>query len=1113
MATRRLNVRFLAWLLGGLLLFGAGVHLLHGYQVKRNTRALLRQAERELEKKQLDRAAFYLRYYLDYEPGDTDALGKYGETLAQLAVHPPERFRALQVLEKVLARGPEREDLRLRLARLALDLGRYPDAAEHVKILLTYGARKGEIYHLLGRCQEARGKYAQAVASYGLAIQYAPEQFDSYARRAALLMYRLGRPAEVGRMADDLLAANPKSFRAYLARAQYRKSKGLLDEADQDVAAALRLAPAEAEVILTAAELASARGRIDAARAILNRGLELKPQQVAVCQALVTLEKRAGRPAEAVACLRRSLQAAPEATDLRVLLADLLLDGGDATEAPAAIARLRKADAKSALADYLQARLLARERQWNEAADLLERARGRLGAAEWGSRAEDLLGQCYGHLGEPERQLEAARRAVALGPTLARARLALATALLDAGQVEAAVAECQRLLALPDAPPASQLLAARAWLIYTWRLPEAQRDWFEVERLLEEAARVSPDPVKTALVRAEYLAARGRLAEVAGLLDRTRGQFPERVEVWLALADLALVQSGPEGAADVLEQARADRRVGDRPELRLALARCRAATAEPAARATVLALASGLERFTPAEQTRLRRELADFFLRLGEKEAAARLWRQLAERNPRDLPSRFALFELALRGGTLDEAGRRLDELRRAEGAAGALGHYGKAALLERQTAPGDYERLVEARKALAEAARRLPQWSRVSLLAAALDEKAGLVAQAIKHYQQAVERGERQPETVRRVVLLLVERRRFPEAALILRHVEDQALPGDLARLAAEVALAVQDYPRAVAFAAQAVPVATRNHRDGLWLARMLAAAGQPAEAEAVLRRTVDLAAGAPDAWVALVQHLVRTRQQSAAEAVVRRVQHEVPPARRPLTLARCYDALDKADLAELSFREALTARPNDPQVLRYAAEFYRDAGLPQRAEFYLRQLLAQPLKTTPDVAALARRQLALLLTAAEAPHHFSEALELVEHNLRDHPAAVEDRRARAAVLATQPERRREAVKLFESTLRQQPLTPEERFWLARVYEAGGDRGKARAQMLGLLTADGRVAPYLAEHARTLLERGQAEEAQPYLARLEQVEPSTPRTRELLALAGQLRQAAKKVP
>src|SRR5262249_34990643 len=114
---------------------------------------------------------------------------------------------------------------------------------------------------------------------------------------------------------------------------------------------------------------------------------------------------------------------------------------------------------------------------------------------------------------------------------------------------------------------------------------------------------------------------------------------------------------------------------------------------------------------------------------------------------------------------------------------------------------------------------------------------------------------------------------------------------------------------------------------------------------------------------------------------------------------------------------------------------------------------------------------------------------------------------------LATQPARRREAVKRFESTLQQQALTPEERFHLARLYETVGEHARAQAQMLNLLTSGGAVAPYLAEHVRTLLQRGQASEAQPFLDLLEQLEPDTPRTRGLLALAGIFREGTNERP
>src|SRR5205807_2250124 len=81
-----------------------------------------------------------------------------------------------------------------------------------------------------------------------------------------------------------------------------------------------------------------------------------------------------------------------------------------------------------------------------------------------------------------------------------------------------------------------------------------------------------------------------------------------------------------------------------------------------------------------------------------------------------------------------------------------------------------------------AEVARRRPAWSRVPLLEATLAEVSGDAEEAIKGYQAAIDRGERQPGVVRRVVQLLFERRRYVEADQVIRKLPEQApISGDL--------------------------------------------------------------------------------------------------------------------------------------------------------------------------------------------------------------------------------------------------------------------------------------------------------------------------------------------
>src|SRR4051812_16122422 len=107
---RRVNVKLLGQLLGSLLVLAVGVHFLHAYQVRRNAGNLLGQADRAGEQGHLERAADYLKRYLGFVPGDTEALAKYGLMLAddRLATTGKARLRAFLALQQVVLREPDR---------------------------------------------------------------------------------------------------------------------------------------------------------------------------------------------------------------------------------------------------------------------------------------------------------------------------------------------------------------------------------------------------------------------------------------------------------------------------------------------------------------------------------------------------------------------------------------------------------------------------------------------------------------------------------------------------------------------------------------------------------------------------------------------------------------------------------------------------------------------------------------------------------------------------------------------------------------------------------------------------------------------------------------------
>src|SRR5207248_1368583 len=92
------------------------------------------------------------------------------------------------------------------------------------------------------------------------------------------------------------------------------------------------------------------------------------------------------------------------------------------------------------------------------------------------------------------------------------------------------------------------------------------------------------------------------------------------------------------------------------------------------------------------------------------------------------------------------------------------------------------------------------------------------------------------------------------------------------------------------------------------------------------------------------------------------------------------------------------------------------------------------------------------------------------------------------------------EAIRLFDEVAKRQPLAVSDQFLLAQLYRLTGQWPKARSQMLGLL-AKGEVNPiHVAYYARCLLARNEVDEAAPWVAKLETLQPTQWRTVELKA-------------
>ena len=563
-------------------------------------------------------------------------------------------------------------------------------------------------------------------------------------------------------------------------------------------------------------------------------------------------------------------------------------------------------------------------------------------------------------------------------------------------------------------------------------------------------------------------------------LEAARARFPTSVGLWIMQVEILAQRKDFPAARALLEKAR--EKVGDRVDLRLARARLAIAENGPQLVPTLNDLAGGIEAFSREDRRRLLTELAADLGAKKDLAGAARAWSRLAEDEPESLQPRQQLFELALRSGDAKQAEAQIQAVKKLDEQVAELW---RALYLSWQartaTDPATKAKLrADARGLLTELKVRRPDWYRVPLAMAGLDEqdleqtgtdearKREMLESAITSYRRAIELGFREPAVVRHVVQLLFRAGRGGEALEVYSQVPAVGqLAGDLGRMASEYAFANRDFRQAADLARKAVAANPDDFQARLWLAQVLAQDRRPDEAEAVLRAAVDAAKTDPDRWINLVRFEVLNRHPDKAEQVAQEAEGLI--GKTPLALAQCCAIVGKAyeagqpdrakpwyDRARGWFAKAQEALkdPEDQTVRRRLAEFLMLTNQAAEAEAPLKEVLARTAGKSPDVAAWARRGLAEVYIAARPPRT-AEALALFNDPARQRGVTdPDDLRVLSKVHEVQgtPEGRRQAIGDLESLIGRESATPDDRRRLAQLLDIVGEWPRAREQFRELI-------------------------------------------------------------
>jgi tetratricopeptide (TPR) repeat protein len=1012
---KRINVKLLAFLLGGLLVFVVGGYFLHEFQMERRADSLLVRAEEKKAEEDYETAANLLRKYLIRRPDDSEQYANLALTMKKLLesvrgkgkmIDPQTVTKTYQIIEEALRRNPDDIGLREAAVDFAIQFHRYPDAISHLEHILRLQGDKADpdLKVRLAQCYSRSGKDDQAVAhlsamvgldpvtrSFGSVQATDPTCVDAYYLLAEIYRQNFRDPATGRTIVEQMVGQNPDSFRALLNHAQFVQFEtGGMALAEQDVQRALQLAPDDAQVVLNAAKLALERRDLNRAKELLDRSLEIDPNLGEIYRNLAIWAMTSRDMERAFQYIEQGLEKEPRNRALAELRANWSLEAQKFDEFAKSLDKLRELNYPRPFLDFFLGREHLAKKEWLQAARKLEEARPHIEQFQSQSLTSlDMsLAHCYEELKQPDRQLVVFENILEREPENTVARYGKIQALLNMNQPQRALAEYELL---NDVTRVDQI-DERLLLLHlelemfkqTQREKEVQ-DWTKAEALVARLLKLdllSATSKRTLLAR--YYAQRGDMERHDRILQGAKSEDPQNITFRLNdIRDRALLHDRVAEALADLDQIQSE--FGDSVTLRLMRAQILAAKKPPGYYEQLLAQEQNSEGFSDELKAVLWDRLGTYLGAAGHREDMERLWREAAELQPFNVQLRLRLFDVALESGdeqkisaALEAVGKRIGE-QSAEfkwaRAARILHDVGKkqAGAKELQTARGLIDEALSIRENWEPLYRLLGQ--------VCLAQDQALAAQDA--FEKAIALGSRDTDLRRQLALIYYNSGRMDRAAQQLADIPRAAWTRAEERLNLQILATKGQLPDELPVDANSTDVS-----DHVFISRVLGEAKRYKEAAEAARRAVQIGPKMPETWGLLFQMLFENGQLEDAEKVLAEAIPNLPEDVAPVFLGTAYNMLGKWDLAAEQFRRALELDPDSEKTQSALANVYLNANQPAKAREFLEQMIA---RAAPDDAeankriAWARRRLAELITNRGNYKDFQRALALIDQNATD--------------------------------------------------------------------------------------------------------------------------------
>jgi len=1142
----RVNFALLIGLIVGTLVVSAATFGLHRFQIGRNADTLIATGEKAQEEGDLKTAVQDYSNYLSIQPGDDEIRLKLANLWADVVEQPkfdPEDYgRAISYLEAVVRQMPEQKALqkrlvelygRLQLVQQALDhlarmVEKYPDDAELQVMQMEYLLRARKFDGPDGALAKAKKLigYDDKTDTFDAKNAIAPHDASAYANCAAMLRSVQDKPELAGRVMDQLVKENPDLPAAYLQRGQYYVNTGEPSRGQRDVDKAYKLAPKDADVLLTKAARAEANHRVDQTRALLETGKELHPEDPRFYQGLAGLEVKDQKYEDALKIVDDGLKAVPanEAQNLLFYKAELQFMANDIRGVRLTAEEMRKAGFGDVFIEWIEARILLAQNKWYQASQALAELQAKMGDS--GPYADQLamqLALAYEKSGQVDKAGTAYQSVLQRNP--------------NNDPAKAGVQRVKMMLGVREKNPETDDLDKQVADIL--QQPKAEQNWTNVDKDLAQLADDRKiEGAALDLFWARMMLARENFAEARKRLVAGRTKDPENLDIQRVAVVLLRVEDpkqGPTKALRLLDQV--VEKFGDKPELRHDRADClialnQAQRDDDQLKQELSALSKIPAAWSENEQVTFWNGMAARYLALGMRDEARASLDRVADLRPKELQTRMALFALALEENDDVAMKDAQDEILKVVGSkedSNWLYSEARRLLSLYRRGQVDKESLVDARQLTERAMKDRPNWFELHLVSAELALLEGNEKDALDHFDKAQELGRPNGNAVLQHVRLLLNIGRFEPARKLIEQLPEGVREGDLGQVYAEVLINTGNLDDAVnvitKYAEAAPESADRQLALGQMLTRVASAPDQKesrrkellAQAGVALQKAVTLNSEAPQTWLALLTYQIMQQDRDAAMQTLQRAQLGLSEDQLVAVLAKGNEIMGQWFNAENVYLTALEAQPDNLPLAQELATFYLSQNYPRPDKIAKATPLVNRIlhagadgKLKPNDPSLmwARRAGAQMLAATGAYQQLRKAENLLASNAQDGGLPAEDRLRMAEILAARPDpiSRRKAKNLFEQVRKDQRLSLKDDMLLGQLYFALSEWSKCKQQMQRTVARFPKSIEPRALYVSMILQRGSesdVNEAVRQVARLREMAPNDIRTVRLMAELG----------